>query len=407
MRRAFKYRLFVSDRQAFNLEMMLESHRKLYNASLAERKERYERSGESFGYREQRAQFKFERLENPFYAELSVDSAHETMKRLDLAYKAFFRRVKSGERPGFPRFKGREFFTSINYPHYGSGIKLTGNRLYVRHIGTLRVQLHRPVEGLIKTACLKREAGKWYVVFSCDLGDAGTKPSTKPAVGIDLGLSRFFTTSNDDKSEWESNPRYLKAELAELRRLQRHICRMKRGGSNRRKAVVQLTKLHAKVKNARKWHRNDVARRLLEKYGTICIEKLNIRQMFEDSEYSRSIADVGWGGFIQTLKSQAEKVGAAIIEVEPRGTSQGCSGCEAIVPKTLRDRRHVCPSCGLDIDRDLNAARNILRRGLGGAPPVDPVKSGNGANGRRRPRRSPSSKEPSENRIGMRSQRES
>jgi putative transposase len=370
VRRAFKYRIWTNKTQERALGEMLETHRRLYNACLEERKVRYEEEKVSVTYRQQSAQFTQQRKTNSFYARLNALSGHTTIKRLDLAFEAFFRRVKAGEKPGYPRFKGREFFDSITFAQYRNGVKLENDRLYVQHVGVLRIKLHRPVEGMIKMVILKREAGKWYAVFSCDLGDVQVEPSQKPSVGIDLGLTRFFTTSNNERDDDEPNPRYLKDALPELRRAQRAVSRKKRGGSNRRKAVGKVRKLHVDVKNQRKEHHHQAAIRLLDKYGKVCVEKLDIREMVAEGKHSRSIVDAGWGGFISTVKYKAEKLGAEIIEVEPRGTSQECSGCGEIVPKTLRDRRHICPKCGLDLDRDHNAARNILRRGLARTGPA-------------------------------------
>jgi putative transposase len=379
MRRAFKYRIWTNKTQDRALSEMLETHRRLYNACLEERKRRYEEEGVTVTFLEQRSRFKFDRVANPFYAKLPTNAAYTTMDRLELAFKAFFRRLKSGEKPGYPRFKGRDFFDSMGFGTYPHGAKLDGDRLYVQHIGDLRVKLHRPVEGAIKTLSIKRESDKWYAVFSCDLGDVEVPASDRPPGGIDLGLSAFVTDSDGDKI---ANPRFLKKELPELRRLQRSVARKIPRSSNRRKAVARLRALHVRVKNLRKESHHQMAIKLLDKFGLIAAEKLDIRELLAKGKYSRSISDAGWSAFLLTLKSKAEKKGVRIVEVEPRGTSQGCSGCGEIVPKTLFDRIHACPKCGLKLDRDHNAARNILRLGLAGTQPVGP----NGANRRRAPR---------------------
>lgn len=379
MRRAFKYRIWTNKTQDRALSEMLETHRRLYNACLEERKQRYEEDQVSVTFREQRAKFKTLRIENPFYGNLPTNSAHETIKRLDLAFQAFFRRVKSGEKPGYPRFKGRDFFDSMNFGTYPIHTRLVADRLRVTRVGELKLKLHRPVEGAIKTVSIKRESGKWYAVFSCDLGDVEVAASTKPPGGIDLGLTAFVTDSDGEKI---ANPRFLKKELPELRRLQRSVSRKKRGGKNRRKSVGTLRRLHTRIKNLRKEAHHQAAIKLLGKYGVIMAEKLEVRDLLSEGKYSRSISDAGWSAFIETLKSKAEKKGVRVIQVEPRGTSQGCSGCGEIVPKTLFDRIHACPKCGLKLDRDHNAAINILRRGLAGTQPVGL----NGANRRRAPR---------------------
>jgi putative transposase len=199
VKRAFKYRLFTNANQERELAVMLESHRRLYNVCLDYKELAYQTCGASLNYCDFSRWFKWQRQTNPYFARLNFSSAQATMRRVDQSFANFFRRVKEGAaKPGYPRFKGPDWFDSIEFPAYRDGIKLTGNRLYVQNVGTIRVKLHRPVEGKIKTVRLKREAGKWYVVFSCELTDVVMNPSTLPPVGIDVGLTHFLTTSNGD-----------------------------------------------------------------------------------------------------------------------------------------------------------------------------------------------------------------
>ena len=360
MRRAFKYRLFTNANQERELASALETHRRLYNACLDQRKTAWETDKRSVKYTEQSAWFKGQRRANAFFARLNFSSAQATMRRLDKAFANFFRRVKEkAARPGYPRFKGRDRFDSIEYPSHGDGIRLTGNRLRVQHVGTIRVKLHRPVEGVIKTLTLKREAGKWFVVASCDLGDLCVKPSALPPVGIDVGLESFLTTS---EGKGEPNPRYLKTALPKLRVAGRAVARKKKGGMNCRKAVRRLQKVHARVKNLRREHRHAVACRLVLAFGLIAVEALNIKGMLANGRLSRAISDAGWAGFLDVLRCKAEKAGAQFVEVDPRGTSQQCSRCGREVCKDLSVRKHDCLGCGLVLHRDHNAALNILAR---------------------------------------------
>ncbi len=360
MRRAFKYRLFTNANQERELASALETHRRLYNACLDQRKTAWETDQRSVKYTEQSPWYKAQRAVNPFFARINFSSAQATMRRLDKAFANFFRRVKEkAARPGYPRFKGRDRFDSIEYPSHGDGIRLTGNRLRVQHVGTIRVKLHRPIEGTVKTLTLKREAGKWYVVLSCDLGDVPVTPSPLPPVGIDVGLESFLTTSTGAR---EPNPRYLQAALPALRRAGRAVARKKKGGSNRRKAVRRLQKVHARVKNLRREHHYAVACRLILAYGLIAAERLNILGMLRSGRFSRAISDAGWSGFLNVLRHKACKAGVQFVEVDPRGTSQLCSRCGREVRKDLWVRTHDCPSCGLVLSRDHNAALNILAR---------------------------------------------
>ena len=360
MRRAFKFRLWTDENQERELETMLETHRRLYNICLDYRKLAYEIYKATISYADCSRWFKHERGVNPFFARLNFSSAQATMRRLDKAYVAFFRRVKAGEKPGFPRFKGRDRFNSIEFPAYGDGIKLNGERLRVQNVGTVRVKLHRSIEGKIKTVTLIREADKWYVVFSCDLGDVKVEPSTNPAVGIDVGLTSFLTT---DTGEKEPNPRYLKTALPKLRRKQRSLSRKKRNGKNRRKARKQVARTHARVANLRRAHHHQTALKLVRRYGFIAVESLSIDELLKNDRLSQAISDVAWGNFVLTLRSKAESAGVEFVEVNARGTTQECSACGQVVPKDLFQRWHSC-NCGCSLDRDENAARNILARGL-------------------------------------------
>jgi putative transposase len=362
VRRAYKFRLSPNQSQERDLAKMRETHRRLYNACLHERKTVYETTGKSVKYTEQSARFTQIRKTNRFYAEINFSSAQATMRRLDKAYKAFFRRVKAGEKAGYPRFKSRDRFDSVEFPTYGDGIKLEGNRLRIQAVGFVKVVLHRPVEGEIRTVTLKWEADKWYVVFSCALSDVPIVPNDRPPVGIDVGLESFLSKS--DGSKPEPNPRYLKDALPELRRKARAVSRKQKGGKNRRKAVKRLRKVHARVKNLRKEHHHTVALKLVRRYGLIAAERLNIKGMLKNGRLARAISDVAWGNFLLTLEHKAESAGVPYVGVDPRGTSQRCSGCGAIVPKTLKDRWHECPHCSLSLHRDENSARDILRLGL-------------------------------------------
>lgn len=368
MRRAYKYRLFTNANQDRELGIMLESHRRLYNACLEQRKTAYETDKQTVRYGEQSAWYKAQRAENPYFARLNFSSAQATMRRLDKAFAHFFRRIKQkSDQPGYPRFKGRDRFESIEFPSYGDGIRLNGNRLRVQHVGTIRVKVHRSYEGIVKTTTLKREDDKWFVVLSCDLGDIDIPKSTNPAVGIDVGLESFLTTSD---GEQVTNPRDLKQELPELRRCGRAVSRKKKGGHNRRKAVKRLRRLHVRVKNLRREHHHQTALNLTRRYGLIAVERLAVDNMVKNHHLARAISDAGWSQFRSILQNKAESAGVEIVEVDPRFTSQTCSQCGQIVPKKLSERWHRC-DCGCSLHRDHNAAINILHKALAGTRPVE------------------------------------
>ena len=367
MRKAFKYRLFTDASQERELDIALETHRRLYNAYLDYRELAYSMYGVTLTYIDCSRWFKHQRGRNPFFAGINFSGAQATMRRLDKAFAAFFRRVKAGENPGYPRFKGRDRFDSIEFPAYGDGIKLVDGRLRATNVGLIKVKLHRPLEGTIKTVTLKREAGHWYVVFSCDLGDVRIEPSTNPPVGIDVGLESFLTTSDENRTPGSApeypNPRYLKTALPGLRRAQRSLARKRKGGKNRRKSRRKVAKVHARVRRLRREHHHQVALKLVRRYGFIAVEGLRIANMLKNDRLARAISDAGWSGFLLTLRFKAESAGVAYVEVDARGTSQECPDCGRVVKKDLSQRWHSC-ECGCSLHRDEASARVILARGL-------------------------------------------
>jgi putative transposase len=363
VRRAYKFRLFTNRSQEQALDAILEQHRRLYNLALRERRDVYEAEERSVSYGEQSGRFKEGRRVFPRFAVLNFSSAQATLRRLDKAFKAFFRRVKSGECPGYPRFKPEGRFRTVEFPSYGDGCRLKDNgRLYLQHVGHIKVKLHRPVEGTIKTVSVKRSCGKWYVVFSCDLGDAPEPGSTGPAVGIDLGLSSFLVTSDGASVE---PPRYYRKAHKTLRRAQRSLARKKKGSTRRGKARHRVAKLHEKTANQRRDFHHKQARKLVDAHYLIAHEALNIKGIAR-TRLAKSTHDAGWAQFVNILASKAEYAGVRVVAVDPRNTTQACSSCGALpeAKKTLSDRVHSC-SCGYVADRDVNAARNILHLGLG------------------------------------------
>ena len=267
--KAYKFRLWTNGNQERELSIMLETHRRLYNDALAQRQWFYDEWQISRSYEDQSGWFKEEREKNVWFARLNFTSAQGTLRRLDKAFSNFFRRVKAGETAGYPRFKGADRFNSILFPKHGNGIKFTANRLRVQYVGTIRVCLHREIEGTIKTLSLKREGDKWFVVVTCEVPEPPKVGNILAAVGIDVGLTHFATTSEGEKIE---NPRFLKDALPDLRRAQRGLSRKKKGGKNHKKAKRRVRRLHARVANLRHEHRHKVSNDLISRYGKIAVE---------------------------------------------------------------------------------------------------------------------------------------
>lgn len=357
--KAFVFRVYPSRAQAKCLDETLETARRFYNECLAERKNAYEEAGVSVGKYTQLRHVKERKAENPYAAKVHSHVLQVVVSDLDKAFQAFYRRVKSGEKPGYPRFRGRGRFDSIGLKEYGNGFRLDGRRLKVSGIGRLAVRWHRPLEGTIKTLRLCRRADGWYACFACETEKTVLEP-TGADVGIDLGIEHFATLSS---GEHIANPRHYRAAQSALRLSQRRVSRRRKGGNNRRKAVETLARAHQKVQRARLDFCHKTARGLVERFDTLAVEKLNIRGMVRCHPLALSISDAGWGIFLQVLAAKAESAGRRVVEVNPAGTSQQCSRCGERVPKKLSQRWHSCPYCDCELQRDHNAALNIKNRG--------------------------------------------
>jgi putative transposase len=357
MRKTYKYRLYPTTAQRQALAAQLDEARHLYNAALQERRDAYQKRGVSLTYYDQANQLKAIRTASTCQL-ANFSACQDVLRRVEKTFKAFFRRVNAGQKAGYPRFKSRHRFDSYTFPSYGDGGRLTGTRLYLQGIGRLKVKLHRPVDGTIKTITVKREAGQWYACFSVEY-EPLPLPESDARTGIDVGLLAFATLADGTTIE---NPRYYQRAQAQLRLAQRRVARRKRGGKNRRKAVLLLQKAHARVKNQRADFHHKTARALVNTYGMIAVEDLNIKDL-ASGMLAKSVNDAGWSGFISKLAYKAAEAGRKLVSVDPRGTSQACL-CGAEVRKTLAHRWHQCPQCGLSAARDHVAAQRILGLGL-------------------------------------------
>ena len=377
MRKSFKYRLFPTHKQATTLQWVLDRARELYNAALQERRDAYRMAGKSLNYYSQANQLPDIKQIREEYKNIHSQVLQDTLRRVDKAMQAFFRRCKGGETPGYPRFQGRDRYDSFCYPQ--GGYSLTAdNRVCLSKIGSIKVKLHRKIQGTIKTCTVKREGSQWYVVFSCEV-EPEKLPISYEEVGIDLGLVHFATLSNGSTIE---NPRYFRKGEKKREQLQQALARKKRGSHRRKKAVRKVAKAHRKVRNQRADFLQKESRQLVNRYQVIVFEELAPANMSrrakpkQDAEtgaylpnggsaksgLNKSIQDAGWGQFVQYCTYKAEEAGRTVLQVNPRYTSQVCSGCGTIKKKELSERWHSC-ECGTELDRDHNAAFNILRLG--------------------------------------------
>lgn len=358
VRKTYKYRLYPTPSQVTVLEGQLAEACRLYNAALQERRDAWRLERKSISLYDQTYQLKEIRAAGDLQLH-GYDIAYDVLARVDKTFKAFFRRVKAGQKAGFPRFRSARRYDSLTHPHGGTDCKIKdGRKLHFTGVGLVRINLHRPIGGKVKTVSIKREAGRWFALFSVE-AEPALLPESKESVGVDVGIAAFATLS--DGSE-VANPRYFEGAQRTLRRAQRRVARRKRGSNRRRKAVGLLQRTHAHVRGQRSDFHHKRSRELVNRYGLIAVEDLNVKGLAR-TRLAKQVNDAGWSSFIEKLAYKAEEAGRVLVRVDPRGTSQRCV-CGAEVRKGLGDRWHECVSCGLSVGRDHASAMEILRLGL-------------------------------------------
>jgi putative transposase len=362
MRKAFQYRIYPTKKQLKTLSATLEECRWLYNHLLRQRKTTYEQTGKGLSLYEQQKTFSVLKAERP-----SLDTVHSQVLqnvavRVDLAMKAFFRRVKAGEKPGHPRFKGHGRYDSITYPQ--SGFSIThDNRVCLSKIGSVKMVCHRPIRGTVKTCTLTRSStGKWSITFSCECEPERLEDTPKE-VGIDVGIKTFATLSDGQEIE---NPRFFRKEQKALAKVQRKHSKLAKGSRERRKHRKAVARVHERIKFRRSNFTHQNSRRIVNENGLICVEDLHVNRMIHNHCLAKSIADAAWSAFFAQLSCKAEEAGRQLIKVNPAYTSQTCSRCGHRQKMLLSERIFDCSCCFLHIDRDLNAAQNILALGRQG-----------------------------------------
>jgi putative transposase len=359
--RTYKYRLYPTQAQEKNLLRVLAAARGLYNMVIEARKVAWQQERTTLTGKALDDLAKHYRNTFPYAQQMFSQTAQSVVKQADDAFQAFFRRVKKGQKAGYPRFKTRDRFHSIEFKQFGSGIRVDGRRLKVFGIGRVAVRWHRPMQGTPKLARIKHTAGQWFVCIVCEVPDALPLPETGRALALDAGLSALYTTHEGVKID---HPHYYREAQAELRRKQRKLARAKQGSRNRWKAKRQVQRLHVHVSNQRRDFFHKLSRDAVNHFDLIALEDLRIRNMVRNTRLSKSIMDAGWGIFKELLMSKAGSAGRQVVFVQPAYTSKTCSSCGALFEAlTLADRWLEC-ACGLSMDRDHNAAINILNKAI-------------------------------------------
>jgi putative transposase len=388
-RKTYKEKLRPTPTQERALERVLWHCRTLYNVALEQRITAWQRCHICLTRYQQEAELKDIRAECPDYAAIHSHVLQDVLARLDRTYQAFFRRLAAGGQPGFPRFQGRDRYHTFTYKEYGNGAHLDNGYLVLSKIGRIAVRWSRPVQGVIKTVTISREADGWYVCCSCAEVPTAPLPLTGRETGIDVGLKVFLITAGGDIVD---NPRHYRKAEKSLKKAQQHVSRRKKGSHRRRKAMQVLARAHLHVRQQRQDFHHKTALALVRAYDTVYVEAIQPANLSrrpapkpdENGGYlhngasqkaglNTSIQDAGWRQLLSILAFKAACAGKRVEAVPPAYTSQDCSGCGQRIYKSLSVRTHVCTHCGLILDRDENAARNILwlgqsLRGVAGMP---------------------------------------
>jgi putative transposase len=376
--RTYQYRIYPTISQIEKFDRDVEFLRLLYNASLQERREHYKKFNKGISRFEQQKNLpEIKRMFPEETKNIHSQVIQEVLHRLDLAYSNFFRRIKNGETPGFPRFKKYKNYKSINFPQVksdlsGGPIKLTrlcNQKAKLKVSGfekEINVKFHREMLGNCVNVIIKKfPSGKFFVFFVCEDVPKNVYPTTENTVGIDLGLVNYLTL--DDGKQFH-HPKPYKTSKEKLAYRQRKLASKQRGSKNREKQRVLVAKQHEHVANIRDDFQHKLTIELLDNYDVIVMEKLDIKSMLENKGYEVSAANISeasWGSFVEKLSYKAESAdNKRLILVNPRNTTKTCSSCLFVKDKMeLSDRIYSCEKCGLSIDRDINAAKNIKRLG--------------------------------------------
>jgi putative transposase len=358
--KAYKYKLKPSAKIIAIFESWLTILCELYNAALQERRDAYKINHLSIDYPAQAKQLPEIKAERGDLARIHSQVAQNVLKRVAFAFDNFFRRVKEGQRSGYPRFRSRSRYNSFTYSQ--SGFSLKSNKLHLSKIGKVKIHLSRPIEGEIKTCTIKREADGWYAIFAVENSKKEVAPAPKESVGVDVGIESFATLSDDEAAPIE-NPQYFRRAEGDLKRAGRQVSRRVKGSKRRKKAVRLLAKKHLKVKRQRRDFHFKEARKLVSQYQSIKVEDLNIKVMVKNHHLAKSISDAGWGQFIMIVVFKAEEAGRTVIKVNPSYTSQDCSSCGQRNQIRLATRIYRCSRCDLVIHRDRNGAKRIEQKG--------------------------------------------
>lgn len=313
--RTYKIKLKPTDRQIKKLLGWFRLMNELYNAAIQERRDAWQLNRVSIGYNEQSKQLTEIKKIRPEFMDINSHALQDVLTRVDLAFKAFYRRAKAGQKPGFPRFKPVSRFTSFTIPN--TRYSISGSRIDISRLGSIKTLIthdNRELTGKMKSATVSYEAGSWYVCIVTENEPSQfVLPKTGERVGINIGIKKFAVLSDGTVID---NPQYYEALHKKLAVAQRRVSRRKKGSARRRKAVLALSKIHQKIANCRNDFQHKLTTNIVKQYDVIAVEDLNITSMTEE-KWGRGIHDAAWGYFHEKLRYKAESAGKSFVKVKP------------------------------------------------------------------------------------------
>lgn len=357
----YKFRLYPKKSQISTMNRWLEECRMLYNNFLGQRKNGWEKEKKSFTLYTQLNQLPKLKKTYPGLKQVYSQVLQNVGMRVDLAYQAFFRRLKRHEKPGYPRFKSYGRYDSFCYP-CTVDIKITDKTIHLPKIGSIDWVKHRNIKGKLKTVIIKRSGDKWFVYVVTDFFNSKNYGASNETVAIDVGIKTFATLSDNNNIQ---NPRFFETKQKELAKKQRKFQKARDSKDKRaiKKTKRAVGKIHEKIRNSRHNFVHQETKNLTKKYNVIIVEDINANEMLKKKWCNKQILDAAWGSFLIILTNKAECAGRKVIKINPAYTSQTCSKCGTRTLHELKDRIFNC-SCGYSADRDANAAQNILALGL-------------------------------------------